>query len=97
MEEKNGFLKSQKNRLDQSRDIMRYVGKSPLGGALDREMYEFIRSRKRKRFRSAGEHLNPNVPTQFFAGTLIIKDPVFGSCHVARISCWREALGARKQ
>ena len=39
MEEKNGFLKFQKNRRVQSRDIMRYVRKSPLGGALDREMY----------------------------------------------------------
>ena len=46
MEEKNGFLKFQKNRLRQSRDIMRYVGKSPLGGALDREMYE-IKKRER--------------------------------------------------
>eukprot|EP01047_Picozoa_sp_COSAG01_P041916 COSAG01_NODE_3629_length_5848_cov_127.580797_6_plen_75_part_00 len=40
MEEKNGFLKFQKNRRVQSRDIMRYVRKSPLGGALDREMYD---------------------------------------------------------
>ena len=39
MEEKNGFLKFQKNRRVQSRDIMKYVGKSPLCGALDREMY----------------------------------------------------------
>jgi hypothetical protein len=28
--------------LDQSRDIMRYVGKSPLRGALDREMYAML-------------------------------------------------------
>jgi hypothetical protein len=42
VEENIGFLKFQRNRLDQSRDIMRYVGKSPLGGALDREMYEMI-------------------------------------------------------
>ena len=42
MEEKNGFLKFQKNRLRQSRDIMRYVRKSPLCVALDREMYGVV-------------------------------------------------------
>ena len=40
MEEKNGFLKFQKNLYCQSRDIMRYVRKSPLCVALDREMYD---------------------------------------------------------
>jgi hypothetical protein len=45
VEEKNGFLKFQKNRSYRSRDITPNVRVSPFCGALDREMYDVVASK----------------------------------------------------